>query len=153
MALASELVKNLRRFAKLKPLDWLYLAISAKELARARLHHISGTPESIIKGLQTPFEPNGEGANICLRDLDLKRMAWSISVAASRMPWRSDCLIQVLAADRWMRRHRLRGEFYLGVAKDAHGDLVSHAWMECGEIVVPNGETRAYHVVIGPPRR
>lgn len=150
-ALAPGLVKNLRRFTKLKPLDWLYLAISTKELAGARLRHISVAPVDIIKGLQRPSGlPNDEAPT---STLDLKRMSWAIGAAASRLPWRSDCLIQVLAADRWMRRHGLQGEFYLGVRKDAQGNLVSHAWMQCGEIVVPNGETGSFQVLIGPQAR
>src|SRR5271157_6083205 len=104
--MAPKLVRDLLRLALLAPHDRLYLAIAAKELAWGRLRHVSGTPEDIIKRLQMPSNPNGEGARIRVRDLDIKRMAWAISAVASRVPWRSDCLIQVLAADRWMRRHR-----------------------------------------------
>ena len=56
---------------------------------------------------------------------------WALIAAASRVPWRSDCLVQAIAAHRWARRNGTGFEFHLGVRRDG-GELVAHAWTLSG---------------------
>jgi hypothetical protein len=67
------------------------------------------------------------------------RISWVISAAASRLPWRSDCLLRAIAAVRWLRRLKLRPDFYLGATKDANGVFKAHAWLYCGDVIVTGG--------------
>jgi Transglutaminase-like superfamily len=149
--MARHLAAKLRRVARLTPKEWSFLAIAIKELALARVRHATTPVDVIFAELrQGPSGETEPGRAAQLEPADLRRLSWAIAAAAARVPWRSDCLLQVLAAERWTRRWGLRGEFHLGVAKDAQDNLVSHAWIRFGDTNVPEGETHAYKVLIAP---
>src|SRR5207249_927199 len=54
---------------------------------------------------------------------------WAITVAARVVPWRSDCLVQAMAAANWLRRNGHNPIFHLGVARSEQGELTGHAWL------------------------
>jgi hypothetical protein len=83
-----------------------------------------------------------------LAKIDVERLSWAIAVVAPRVPWRSDCLVKVIAADHWLRRHQLHPDFYLGVAKDERGVFVSHAWLRYDGITVTGGRYDQFSVLI-----
>ncbi len=66
------------------------------------------------------------------------------------MPWRSDCLLQAMAADRWLRRFGMQPEFFLGVAKDAGGRLQAHASLRCGDAMVTGADDRNFTNLMKP---
>ena len=49
---------------------------------------------------------------------------------------RWDCLLQAVAADRWLRRYGMQPKFFVGVQKDTRGQLEAHAWLRCGDVIV-----------------
>jgi hypothetical protein len=145
------MIKKINRIVQLTASDWGYLTIAIVELLIARIRHARVSAETIIRDLQALCTPNfGWQQTKQTSAIDLQRLSWAIAVAASRVPWRSDCVLQAMAADRWMRRHNLRPVFYLGVAKDARGNLRSHAWLRYGDTTVTGGEYEEFSVLIGP---
>lgn len=69
----------------------------------------------------------------------------AVARAARYTPWKSTCLIQVLATQRLLAKEGIPGQFYLGVIFGAKANidqepLSAHAWLESGDRVV-NGES------------
>lgn len=135
------------RAARLSLADWRYLAIAMTELFLARVRHarlpIGGILQELREGPAAP-------PAACAKDIDLARLSWALAAAAARAPWRADCLLQAMAADRWLRRHRRRPEFFLGVTAD-RDDFGAHAWLRCDGVVVTGGNCGAFAVLIGSP--
>lgn len=64
-----------------------------------------------------------------------RRVGWAVTAAARHTPWRSSCLVQVLAAQRMLRARAIPGAFYIGAnpgATEASTGLEAHAWLKCG---------------------
>jgi hypothetical protein len=66
---------------------------------------------------------------------ELETMRWAIAAVAARVPWRADCLVQVLAADRWLSAFDLATQAHVGV-RDNNGQLSAHSWLTADGIVV-----------------
>jgi hypothetical protein len=138
---------KIRRAAQFSRSDWRYLTIATLELLAARILLVAVAAEKILVGLQAPLSgpPRQQKA-----DIDVERLSWAIGVAAQTVPWRSDCLIKTIAADRWLRRHHLRPDFYLGVIKDEKGVFAAHAWLCYGDLTVTGGKHDQYSKLIEP---
>jgi Transglutaminase-like superfamily len=69
---------------------------------------------------------------------EIRRIAWAIAAAARRLPARTTCLVEALAADAMFRRRGCACELRFGVRPpvSAHGPLAAHAWIEHDGIVV-----------------
>ncbi len=65
-------------------------------------------------------------------------VGWAVRAVAARLPWRSTCLIQALAAKALLQQRGLPGSLCLGVAKDAESEegIAAHAWVRCGDSVL-----------------
>jgi hypothetical protein len=132
--------------------EWAYLSIAVLELALARMRYSRQPAQQIIQRLSAdPVRSGGaDGHPIELRDIE--RMRWAIGAAAARVPWRSDCLLQVMAADHWLRRKAATGSFHLGIAKEVDGRIRAHAWLTCSGIVVAGGSGEGLTPLIGGGR-
>lgn len=62
-------------------------------------------------------------------------MRWAIAAVASRVPWRADCLVQVLAADRWLSAFDVSAQVHVGV-RDHGGELAAHSWLTADGMIV-----------------
>ena len=132
-------MRKIKRLARLGLSDWRYLVVAGAELLIARIRFSTVAAEQILRELRAPLSVPPECHAMRPANADVERLAWAIAVAAEHVPWRSDCLVRVLAADRWLKRHHLRADFYLGVAKDEEGALVAHAWLRHGDLTVTGG--------------
>lgn len=74
------------------------------------------------------------------------RVAFVIPRVAARLPWRADCLVQALAARRWLGAHGIATSLVLGVRKDGEA-LAAHAWLKVGERTVTGGDVSDYRAV------
>ena len=55
-------------------------------------------------------------------------------------PWRNRCLVSSLVGRCMLRRRKIPSQLSLGVAKDADGRTVAHAWLISGGLeIVPSG--------------
>ena len=144
------------RVTALSLLDARYFAIAVKELCVARIRHGATPAATIVLGLRARQlrvveERTSEDRRTKLARVDVVRVAWAIGAAAARVPWRADCLLRVMAAERWLRRHGMRPDFFLGVAKPSSGGLAAHAWLDCNDVRVTGGETAGYVTLVAPP--
>jgi hypothetical protein len=53
----------------------------------------------------------------------------AITSAAARVPWRSDCLLQAMAASAMLRKRNLASHVCIGVRRGPSGALEAHAWL------------------------
>lgn len=68
--------------------------------------------------------------------LEAGRIGWALKTMAPRTPWKSTCLIQALAGMVMLRRRKIAGVLYLGVAKNESPlePLAAHAWLCSGNL-------------------
>lgn len=76
--------------------------------------------------------------------------AFFIGRMAARVPWRSDCLVQALAGQRWLTRKGIATEIVVGAAKRPDGSLEAHAWLRHRERVVLGGDITPFRTLIDP---
>jgi len=74
----------------------------------------------------------------------VERVAFVIPRVAARLPWRADCLVQALAARRWLARHGVTTTLTLGVPRDKPADFEAHAWLTAGDRIVTGGDVSGY---------
>ncbi|HEX8744014.1 MAG TPA: lasso peptide biosynthesis B2 protein [Thermoleophilaceae bacterium] len=73
------------------------------------------------------------------------RVAWAVDAAARRVPWRSECLEQAIAAKAMLRRRGIESTLYLGMARDP---VVAHAWLRVGDLNVTGGRDVGRYAVV-----
>lgn len=115
---------TLRKLHTLDRTQWRYIMVAIIQLARAR---IELARQSALE-IATPSGPS-HATMPSAYTLDLDRVSWAITATASRVPWRSDCLVQAMAARRWLEAHGLSSQLRLGVGKDETGAMRAHAWL------------------------
>lgn len=126
------------RLARRLPLRTLLdLAIATAELAfaRARL---------AVQGADKLVRPPPPARSRRGKDGMIDRVAFAIPRMGARVPWRSSCLVQALAAQRWLARNGIATDLVLGARKSAGGDMEAHAWLKAGKRTVVGGEPGAY---------
>ena len=143
-------MQKLKRALQLTPSDWRYLMTASVELFVARIRLAIVRTDKILRELKAPLSTLPQERRSPLAKVDMQRLSWAIAVAAKYVPWRSSCLIQAIAADRWLRRHQLRPDFYLGVAKDEHDAFAAHAWLRYGDLIVTGGRSAQFSILMDP---
>ena len=143
-------MRKVRRAAYLTLSDWRYLTIALGELLAARIRLSTVPAEKILRELQAPLSALPQKQIRPWAKIDVERLSWAIAVVAQYVPWRSDCFIRVIAADRWLRRYHLRPDFYLGVVKDEQGVFAAHAWVRYRGLTVTGGRHELFSALIEP---
>ena len=78
------------------------------------------------------------------------RVAFVIPRVAARLPWRADCLVQAMAAQRWLGRYGIATTLTLGVPKDKMPTFAAHAWLSAGDRIVTGGDVSGYVPLVKP---
>ena len=127
---------------------WLatYSARGLWELVRARLIFSRFEAKSIRTRNRTSKERADMSAS--LPPDVLARIGYVLPRLSDRLPWRSDCLIQAIAAQNWLTAYGVGSEIQIGVEKPEGGEFGAHAWLLHGEKVVTGGEIERYHVLL-----
>jgi hypothetical protein len=81
----------------------------------------------------------------------IDRVAFAIPRSASRVPFRSDCVVQALAAQRWLARFGIPARLTFGVLPQRTGGFEAHAWLEAGGRVVTGGDISGYRTFSRSP--
>lgn len=102
------------------------------KLACARLRLARKPIQPILLSLSEP--PQHAANDDVLQEVETA--AWAIAAAAARVPWRSDCLLQAMAAADWLCELSAQWEFCLGVRRTETGQLEAHAWLKSHDRVV-----------------
>ncbi len=79
---------------------------------------------------------------------DCKTIAAVINGLASRTPWRSTCLVKVIAAHSMLARRDIPHSLHFGVHKNASEKFIAHAWLSVGDKVIIGGENLDNYVEI-----
>jgi hypothetical protein len=128
-----------RRFASVRPYRFFTAAVY---LVRARLMIARLGSPRILAELLTPAGPKLR-APTGLEIQWLQEMAWALQAAAPRLPFRTDCLVRVVAGHMILRRAGLKGTVSFQAGKDAGQKFEAHAWLESGGILI-SGPGRAH---------
>lgn len=141
----------LARACALSLSEWAGLAIASVALARARIIVARVPGAQIIEGLRSGGSGSGMGDGPADCADWLMQTSWAVQSAAAHLPWRTDCLVRVLAADRLLRRKGLGPEFSLSAGKTDAGDFTAHAWLSCQGIELTGGSNPDLGTLIAPP--
>jgi len=71
------------------------------------------------------------------------RIVFAVRAMGARVPWRSDCLVQALAAQHWLASMGIGSSIHLGV-KPSEAPINAHAWLKVGDRVVLGGDVADY---------
>lgn len=77
------------------------------------------------------------------------RIGYIIPRISARLPWRSDCVIQAMAAQSWLAAYGLISEIQIGVERPDDGPFGAHAWLVHGGTIVTGGDIARYELLIG----
>jgi hypothetical protein len=99
-------------------------------LVVARWQHLTRP----IKVILTDFEQVADKKPADPDETEL--IGWAIAAVAARVPWRSDCLLQAMAAARWLNDLDRCHSLSIGVRKSTTGLLEAHAWLKSGDTIV-----------------
>jgi hypothetical protein len=135
--------QTLRRFeiaSRLGRRESAFLSRAFWELALARVRFATRTAEQILN------QPN-KGSSLDTADpkeLDeLRAIGWAIGAVARRLPWRADCIIQAMAAERWLCRLGYKPTLVLGVQR-LGPTLRAHAVLQCEGLAVTGGTSQKF---------
>lgn len=82
----------------------------------------------------------------------LARIRYVIPRLSDRLPWRSDCLIQAIAAQNWLCSLGVQSEIQIGVEKPEDGEFGAHAWLMSGGEIITGGDIAQYDVILSESR-
>ena len=126
------------------------LVRAALALVSARIDYGRAPVQTLIGDLQARSEARPLAATPGGRDADrIERLRWALTALGRRMPFRADCMIQVLAAERIMLGWGLRPRFFLGVERSAEDGFAAHVWLKLGDQIVTGGPVDGLTVMIG----
>lgn len=122
---------------------WIPRAIF--ELIRARIVLARIEPQQLLAlNAQTKALCSVNRRDGIQQDAALERVAFLLPRIGARTPWRSDCLVQALAAQRWLATYDIASEIEIGVRRDVDSTFLAHAWVIQNGKVVLGGETREF---------
>jgi Transglutaminase-like superfamily len=130
------------------PRGWadLVRALAELALARLRLRFAASARLGLLDG-----DENAPGDALSPAEAALvERVAKAVSAMGNRAPWRSDCLVQALAARRWLASAGVATRLAIGARHDAAGAFQAHAWLSAGERLVTGGDVSAYREFLRP---
>ena len=78
------------------------------------------------------------------------RVGFAISRTALRLPWRADCLVQVLAGQAMLRRRGIASTITVGTARHPDGRFEAHAWLVRGTAVILGGDISRFEPLLDP---
>ena len=132
---------------RLWPLVLQYGARALVELCLARIEFAHLEVVTIPARNAAMRAQHGEAEPTASHLATLAWIAYTIPRVARRLPFRSDCLVQALAAQRWLANRGMAGEIVIGAERP--GEVFgAHAWVVCCGQTVTGGDTTRYTVLI-----
>lgn len=103
--------------------------------------------KSIVKFL-SHADKRVKYAEMCYHCLIAKEIHVAVETVNRHTPWHNSCLVKALATKRMLARRKIRCCLSLGLAKDASGKLVAHAWVTaCGLPLTGAGGSQSFVVM------
>lgn len=140
--MTARLLSDLRKAAGLGPAVWHDVARAVGELALANRRLGSRSTNELLGLAGTDRASEASQKLSPIQRRLLARVAFAIPRIGARVPWRADCLVQALAARRWLARHGVTSNLCIGVQLEA--GFAAHAWLKVGEEIVTGGDIDGY---------
>ncbi|SDF15696.1 hypothetical protein SPACI_011840 [Sporomusa acidovorans DSM 3132] len=70
----------------------------------------------------------------------INQVGWAILAVSRHTPFESKCLVQAITGKILLRRRHLKNTMYLGVAKNLENQMMAHAWLRSGNVIVTGGD-------------
>lgn len=141
------IIGRLRRSLTLPAIEWR-LAIEALVLLAVSRTVLRVLPFRIAVrwlGLRRGSGMDREGADGTATASIVHLVADAVRRAASVAPFRAVCLQQAVAAALMLRLRGYAVHVHFGVAKDANGGLIAHAWSRCQGVLVTGGHQMPHY--------
>ena len=135
-------MRNARRSLRLARGRWRSLGRAMGELVIARVRLRTDHSHLLLNAKPTRRAPRVPLTSDQERLVD--QVAFAIPRVSPRIPWRADCLVQALAAERWLRHCGIASQVVIGVKVDGPASLDAHAWLEAGGRIVTGGDIAAF---------
>ncbi|MBF7728671.1 lasso peptide biosynthesis B2 protein [Pseudomonas sp. N040] len=136
------LLRTIRAVLELGLVGWGDLVRAAFELALARYRLSAKHPQELLRQARQLGRPSrtppADAHAIAAR------VAFAVPRVAARVPWRADCFVQAMAAQRWLQRRGIASSLSIGTRKDPHGAFQAHAWLTCDGMSITGGDSRSY---------
>jgi len=138
------LMEGMKQVAGFGRVGWLDLVQASVELALARRLLGARTAGDLLRTARGG-RPSLSLGSLSAGQLRLvNRVAFAVPRVAERVPWRADCLVQALAAQRWLRRKGIPTTLHVGVHKKIPAEIEAHAWLMQGGTVVTGGDIKRF---------
>jgi hypothetical protein len=83
------------------------------------------------------------------RPATIETIVWAVEAAARRLPWRTVCIEQSLAAQRMLRRRGIDARLHYGARNDhSAGRIEAHVWVTVDEVPVIGASEAAQFAAI-----
>lgn len=141
------IIGRLRRGLTRPAIEWR-LAIEALLLLAVSRTVLAVLPFRIAVrclGLRHGTGVDREGGDGTATALIVHRVADAVRRAASVAPFRAVCLQQAVAAALMLRFRGHAVQVHFGVAKDANGGMIAHAWSQCQGVLVTGGRQASHY--------
>ena len=122
---------------------------AASELALARLRFARFSMAMVARGNANAARGREADAASEADRVTLEQLAFVIPRVAARLPWRSDCLPQAMAAQRWLADEGIASTLTIGIDRRDGLPFSAHAWLRHGEKVVTGGAVADYAAIFG----
>ncbi|MFU7527411.1 lasso peptide biosynthesis B2 protein [Qipengyuania sp. ASV99] len=127
-----------------------YSARGLCELIRARIAF--GRLEAKAIPLRNRQSLAGSATEPAIAEAALARISYVLPRLSDRLPWRSDCLVQAIAAQNWLSAMGAASEIQIGVENPKGGQFGAHAWLVHDGMVVTGGDIAKYEVILADSR-
>ena len=142
--------KDVIRAARLGSQTWLDLTRASLELAMANRRLGSRTARELLLSAREDGQFDAHQALTERQRRLVSRVAFAVPGMGARVVWRSDCFVQALAAQRWLRQSQIASALTIGVRKEANGEFAAHAWLKVGDVVVTGGDIAGFQPLVTP---
>lgn len=135
-----------------KDIPWLaaYSGRGLWELVRARLIFARLKAKAIP--LRNRTAKAKATANHLIKPSAVARITYVLPRISDRLPWRSDCVIQAVAAQNWLLSLGGASEIQIGVENPKDGDFGAHAWLLYNDQLVTGGDIDRYDLILSDSR-
>lgn len=70
---------------------------------------------------------------------EAQRIGRAIEVVSRHTPWESKCLVQAITGKLLLKNRGIANTLYLGVRKNEKNQLIAHAWLRVGPLIITGG--------------
>jgi len=118
-------------------------------MVRARLKLARHSAKEILDDLEDQSLKASNRNHSQDADAWLIRTSWALQTSAAILPFRTDCMVRAIAADRLLRQNALQPEFHLQAGKDPKGIFGAHIWVSCRGIAIGSEPDATFTTLLG----